>query len=446
MSSREFRHPRHARSLGRAGRAVALAVGLSLGLSACIPGLTVREGFGDLRMLSEDGATALDVVAEPYTKGRIGHLTYETMTREFLHDRLDRELGGGATSFDVVALDQSWLAEFGDGLASLAALFPPPVQRDVFPAVLAGAQVGGRYVGMPLWTDTEIIYYRTDLFEDEAEQSAFQEEYGYPLRPPQDWGEYRDVAEFFTRDTDGDGQTDLYGTDLKGGDAADWLAAVAQAGADAVVLDGAAVTVNDPEHVAALDFYRSLLPYAPHGAAELDPAGARILFLQGSLAMMRFPASAYPDLPANSPVSGKVGVAPQVAGPAGIAGVPRTLYAAVPQAADNRASAMDFVAASFEANARMMDTPPRLPARISLFAAHAADAGFEHYSALLATLTGPASRPLPATPQWQEIVDSVLIPTIQRALDGDIDSQSLLDQAKAQIEALISPTAVNASD
>ncbi len=48
------------------------------------------------------------------------------------------------------------------------------------------------------------------------------------------------------------------------------------------------VTIDDAAHKEALDFYVSLLPYAPAGAAQLDWAGARNLFYQGNLAMMRF--------------------------------------------------------------------------------------------------------------------------------------------------------------
>lgn len=442
MTTGEPTRGRHGRvSSRRAERAVALAIVTALGLTGCIPGVTVREGFGDLRLLSERNGTALDVVGEPYIKGRLGDLTFETTVRDVLHARLGTELPAGATSFDVVALDGEWLAEFGGALAPLDSLYTAEVRADLFPGVLDQARVGNRYVGMPLWTDSEILFYRTDLFEDASEQAAFEEVYGYPLAPPADWAEYRDVAEFFTRDTDGDGRTDLYGTDLKGADPTDWLATVMQAGAEATVLDGDVVTVNDAEHLAALDFYRSLAPFAPRGAAFLDPAGARILFLQGSLAMMRFRASAYPQLPLSSPVSGRVGVAPLIAGPGGIAGVPHALYISVPAAARNGASARDFVVASFEANDRLMTTPPRLPARISVFQAYAAEQGFEHYAALLETLGSHASRPHPPTPLWQPIVDRVLVPLLQRALEGAADSQTLLDEAKAQIEAMLPATA-----
>ena len=42
-------------------------------------------------------------------------------------------------------------------------------------------------------------------------KQAFKAKYGMELRVPETWDEYLKQVEFFTRDTDGDGQTDFYG-------------------------------------------------------------------------------------------------------------------------------------------------------------------------------------------------------------------------------------------
>jgi multiple sugar transport system substrate-binding protein len=57
--------------------------------------------------------------------------------------------------------------------------------------------------------DGQVMYYRRDLLEDPKHQKAFQEKYGYELRPPQTWDEFGDVAEYFNgKDLNGDGQGD----------------------------------------------------------------------------------------------------------------------------------------------------------------------------------------------------------------------------------------------
>jgi multiple sugar transport system substrate-binding protein len=54
-------------------------------------------------------------------------------------------------------------------------------------------------------------YYRKDLFDDPKEQKAFKEKYGYDLGAPKTIEQMVQIAEFFTRDTNKDGQVDLWG-------------------------------------------------------------------------------------------------------------------------------------------------------------------------------------------------------------------------------------------
>lgn len=57
--------------------------------------------------------------------------------------------------------------------------------------------------------DGQVMYYRRDLIEDPAHQAAFEEAYGYALKVPETWAEFRDVAEYFDgKDLNGDGTPD----------------------------------------------------------------------------------------------------------------------------------------------------------------------------------------------------------------------------------------------
>jgi multiple sugar transport system substrate-binding protein len=57
--------------------------------------------------------------------------------------------------------------------------------------------------------DGQVMYYRRDLLEDPAHQAAFAEAYGYDLKVPDTWDEFRDVAEYFDgKDLNGDGTPD----------------------------------------------------------------------------------------------------------------------------------------------------------------------------------------------------------------------------------------------
>ncbi|MFG3340701.1 ABC transporter substrate-binding protein [Glycomyces sp. NPDC048151] len=410
----------------------------ALALTGCGAGGAPAED--ELTVLVEGGGLAeLQPIADLYEQETGTTVTFVELPYDGLYDRIQSELGSGSVSFDVAALDAIWLSAFADGVTPLGDLFTDDVKADLFPGLVSEAQVGGEYVGMPVFTNSEILYYRTDLFEDPQNQADFEAKYGYPLAPPTTWEQYRDAAEFFTRDTDGDGEIDLYGTDVKGAVETEWLATVSQTGEEHMVLDPdtGEVTIDDAEHLAALDYYTSLLPYAPAGAAQLDWAGAQNLFYQGQLAMMRFWGHAYTQTPADSPVAGQIGAAPMIGGAGGVAGVPGAWYLSAPAAGTKQDLAKDFIAFAYEHNDLSIDTSLGLVARISAFESQAGVAGRENYPAILETLNAPATRARPATPQWQEIVDTVLTPMLQKAVEPGADNAALLKEAEAQIEAIL---------
>jgi ABC-type glycerol-3-phosphate transport system substrate-binding protein len=416
----------------------ALATAGALALTGCGAGGSAAEN--ELTVVVEGGGLAvLQPIADLYEEQTGTAVTLVELPYDGLYDRIQTELGSGSVSFDVAALDAIWLSAFADGVSPLDDLFTDDVKADLFPGLVSEAQVGGEYVGMPIFTNSEILYYRTDLFEDPQHQTEFEAEYGYPLAPPATWEQYRDAAEFFTRDTDGDGQIDLYGTDVKGAVETEWLATVAQTGEAHMVLDPETgeVTIDNAAHLEALDYYTSLLPYAPAGSAQLDWAGAQNLFYQGRLAMMRFWGHAYTQTPDDSPVAGLIGAAPMIAGAGGVAGVPGAWYLSVPAAGTKQELAKDFIAFAYEHNHLSIDTPLGLVARISAFESQAGIAGRENYPAILETLNAPATRARPATPQWQEIVDTVLTPMLQKAVEPGADNAALLQEAQAQIEVIL---------
>jgi ABC-type glycerol-3-phosphate transport system substrate-binding protein len=435
MKLRKTRGPR-ASLLGTAALAASALV-----LTACgAGGGTADTSADELTVIVEGGGLAeLQPIADLYEEETGTTITLVELPYDGLYDRIQTELGSGSVSFDIAALDAIWLSAFADGMQPLDDLFTDDVKSDLFPGLVSEAQVGDKYVGMPFFTNSEILFYRTDLFNDEQNKADFETEFGYPLAPPTTWEQYTDVAKFFTRDTDGDGQIDLYGTDVKGAVETEWLATVSQAGESKMVLDPASgeVTIDNADHLAALDFYTSLLPYAPPGASQLDWAGSQNLFYQGQLAMMRFWGHAYTQTPDDAVVKGNIGAAPMIAGPGGIAGVPGAWYLSVPTATPKSDAAKAFIAFAYEHNELSVDTSLGLASRISAFESQADVVGHENYPAILETLNSPATHARPATPQWQEIVNTVLTPMLQKAVEPGADNAALLKDARSQIEEII---------
>ncbi len=436
-------HPTARRRRPALHRTLITATGITvaaLTLTACGAGGTGSADDSDLTILVEGGGLAqLQPVADAFESETGTTVTFVELPYDGLYDRLSSELSSGNVTFDVAALDAIWLPNFADGLAPLDDLLTDEIRADLFPALVEEATVEGTAVGMPVWTNAEVLFYRTDLFSDPEQQTSFADEYGRELAPPATWAEYQEVAAFFTQDTDGDGSVDLYGTDVKGAVETEWLALVLQAGAESPVLaaDGT-VTINDADHLAALEEYVAAVRSgsAPSGAAQVDWAEAQNLFYQGQTAMTRFWAHAYAQVPEDAPVAGNVGVVPMPAGPGGAGAIPGAWYLSLPAAGENPDAAA-FIEFAVAENELGLDTSLGLAATVSALEGGAAEPGNEHLAALTDALEAPQTAPRPASADWQQIVDAVLIPMLQAAVAEDADLQGLLDDAATQITDIV---------
>ena len=57
----------------------------------------------------------------------------------------------------------------------------------------------GRVYGFPTSLGAQLLFYRTDLFNDTIIQNDFSAQYGRSLKPPTNWFEYNLIARYFTR-------------------------------------------------------------------------------------------------------------------------------------------------------------------------------------------------------------------------------------------------------
>jgi ABC-type glycerol-3-phosphate transport system substrate-binding protein len=429
MIVKDFRRtPKLVRVLGALVAAVALAL-----TAACGAGGSSGSGSSkSIRVLVEAGGHAeLQPVADAFTKDTGIKVTFVELPYNGLYDRLSSEFSSGKPTFDVAALDAIWLKAFAPGVKQLDKMFTPPVKADLFPSLVKEAQVDGHFVGMPVWTNAEILYYRTDLFNNPANKAAFKKKYGYDLAPPKTWQQFADAAQFFTKDG-------MYGTDVKGAVETEFLATLMQAGSKDMVLNAQGkADLDTSTALKALDFYTSLLHASAPGAAQIDWAAAQNLYNQGKTAMTRFWAHAYTQIPANSPAKGKTGVTVLPAGPAGSAAVPGAWYLSVPKGTSHTSDAEKFVKFAYDHNDLSINTSLGLAARKSALEKYENQPGHENLKALIAALDSPATTPRPANEKWQQIVDTVLIPMLQKAVTPGADNKALLADAQHKIDALV---------
>ena len=395
-----------------------------------------------INVLVEGGGESLQkAMAAQFTKDTGIEVNFTVVPYQGVFDKLTAEIASGKSNFDVATIDVVWNAKFADQLADLSPLFTDAVKADFAPALLADAQVGGRFIGMPAWANAEIVFYRKDMFEDPKEMADFKAKYGYDLAAPTNWQQWRDIAKFFTRDTNGDGKTDFWGTDVIGGTSEEWMAEVLQAGSPGVMLDDSGkVIVDNAAHLAALENYIAPLCVdhsVPENVNEISWGEAQNLFYQGQTAMMKFWGHAYKLTPTDSKVAGKVGVAPMIAGSAGIGAIPGPWYNVIPANAEHKDAAMKFIAYAEAHNAMGIEAPLGLAATNSAFKSYLGKPGYEHFGPLMTTLSGPATKGRPLNVHYQELVDEAFLPALQEALTCKADLPAVLAKAKATMEDIV---------
>ena len=101
-------------------------------------------------------------------------------------EQLVRRLGAEDDTIDLIGMDVIWTGEF----ASAGWIVPVPeataqvVTKDVFPSVVETAEFEGKLYAAPLWSNTELLWYRSDLVK----------------QPPKTWDEMIDEAESLNPD------------------------------------------------------------------------------------------------------------------------------------------------------------------------------------------------------------------------------------------------------
>jgi multiple sugar transport system substrate-binding protein len=238
-----------------------------------------------------------------------------------MHTKLVPQLVAPTGSYDVIVVDFYWVGEFTKA-GWLQPLDDRITQDNVDTSVyfdslmnLVGKVDGVTYM-LPFYNYAMGLTYRKDLINDPKEQQAFKEKYGMELRVPETWDEYMKQVEFFTRDTDGDGQTDFYGVVNQGlrpdPIAMEWSNYLYANGGQYNGEGTWEPMLGTPEAEKALEDYRTnLSKYGPPGAASFGFDEAFNVAAQGkaySYITYNMFRTAYDD-PAQSAVVGKMEIA-----------------------------------------------------------------------------------------------------------------------------------------
>jgi multiple sugar transport system substrate-binding protein len=338
----------------RWSRAVAVAAAITVvgGMSACTPGSSGGSGGADagaekpkeLHMLyatAEADAAAVQALV-PQFKDAFGiDLTVDTQPYDALQQKVFSEFASSSSFYDIVIVDTPWApalvgkleplssylenADLNDMAKTDVGDFIPKVFYDTAvydeknpvkhypdatqtPDPKAITDAGFEVYGLPLQANALVMAYRKDLFDDPAQQSAYQAKYGTPLAVPTTLEEYQQVSEFFTQP-----DKNLYGTTVMAG-VGDWATddfkslLAAHGGNGALIGDDLSLDFDTPEGVQALTYYRNLIEsgVVPPGSTSASWDEAASSFDSGLTAMTQN----YHALALDSGVNGTIGYAP----------------------------------------------------------------------------------------------------------------------------------------
>ena len=213
-------------------------------------------------------------------------------------------LSSKSNEVDVIRIDVVWPGLLANHLVDMGKAVPKEVVAQHFPAIIQANTVGGKLVALPAFTDAGLLYYRKDLLEK------------YGRKVPATWQELTDTAKVVQDGERKAGNDKMWGFVFQGRayegltcDALEWIDSF---GGGTIVDASGKVTVNNPKAVAAIQLASSWVKtISPEGVLNYAEEEARGAFQTGNAVFMRnWPYAWSLSQGADSPVKGKVGVAP----------------------------------------------------------------------------------------------------------------------------------------
>jgi trehalose/maltose transport system substrate-binding protein len=209
-----------------------------------------------------------------------------------------------SADIDVFQIDVIWPGLLASHLVDLTPYLPAGLKEQYFPTIIDNDTVDGRLVAMPWFVDAGLLYYRKDLLDR------------YNERVPEQWSDLEATARRIQDAERKAGNGRLWGLVFQArayeGLTADALEWIASYGGGTIVDAAGKITVNNPQAAAAIDnATRWIRTIAPEGVLTYTEEESRGVFQAGDAVFMRnWPyAWALANAP-DSPIKGKVGIAP----------------------------------------------------------------------------------------------------------------------------------------
>ena len=341
-----------------------------------------------------------------------------------VHDDFVNKLASGDTSVDIMGLDVVYVAEF----ASAGWLYDLTDQIDtstMLEGPVEGATYDGKLVAAPWFTNSSVLFYRTDVLEE------------LNAEVPTTWEGWMELADQAVGINGVE-----YGASFQASQSeamvTNWCEYVWSNGGDILDEDGNPV-VNSENNIEATNIMKTLADnYAPEGVTTYAETESEQVFKEGKCLFIRdwsgFWSSGQDE---GSKVTGKIAATKLPVGPSGteshtcLGGLDLVVNNAISD--EKKEAAVEFInyMTSFDTQKEMTIISSQPPVVKEVYTDDEILEEIPFYADFYDIIMTGKSRP--SSPQYSQISDAIQR-NIHQALTGEVEVEAALDTLQGEIE------------
>ncbi|MCI8292237.1 MAG: ABC transporter substrate-binding protein [Hespellia sp.] len=346
-----------------------------------------------------------------------------------VHDDFVNKLAGGDTSVDIMGLDVVYIAEFASAgwLADLGEYLDSSATDAMIEGTVAAATYDGKLVAAPWFTNSSVLFYRTDVLEE------------LKAEVPTTWDGWMELADKAVGINGVE-----YGADFQAAQSealvTNWVEYVWGNGGDILDESGAPI-INSEENIEATEIMKKLVDeYAPEGVTTYAETESEDVFKQGKCFFIRdwsgFWSSGQGE---GSQVTDKIGATTLPIGPNGtdphscLGGLDLVVNNNIDDAHKEAAGEFIKFMTSEETQKEMTLISAQPPVVKSVYQDAEILEEIPFYEDFYGIIEGGKSRP--ASPQYAKLSDAIQR-NIHQALTGEVEVKAALDALQAEAEEL----------
>ena len=418
-----------------------LVVVSSLGAEEYIFGTYTQKPFAgttlNVALVAEPRSDALKKLLPEFEQLTGIKVNLEVLPYPTLQEKQAVAVTQGTGAYDVVHVDCVWVGQYaGQGLVIPVEDFIKKTDAqvlaldDFIPSVLQEQGMWeGKVYGLPFIQAVFGLHYRTDIFSELG------------LTPPNTWEELSDTAKLLTDKLKDRGIAGITFMGRRGVQLQCTYDNMLWSFGGEWYDENYKPTINSPEAVAALEYFKTLIPFAPAGVLTYDWDENANAFAQGKAAMNLQWQNSAPlcQDPTKSTIVGKFDftLIPGKKQPDG--SIKRTPTFGgwglmIPKDSKNKEAAWEFIvwATSPEMELKLAYAMPG--ARYSSLKNPELSAKYVEYKGMLESL--PIAKGRPRIAAYSELADALEV-ALSEAMTGTKDAQTALNDANARFEEIL---------